>query len=262
MGSAKALGPCAITLLSWQANGLEVFFVVGDLVFRIRRCYVAIGWLMALIAVAGFWPSYFGPLFAGTSEHAPVIHLHAVVYAGWLVLFITQASLVSNNRAVLHRRLGKGGAVYGVLMIMVGLLVTFSRFATRIEAGRLEEAQRALLYPLTDMLIFPVFFGAAIAYRKKPEIHKRLMVVASTYLLVAAALRLPFLGSPRSQVLFLAIWLSPIFLGMIYDFISRRMVHPVYVIGVAVLAISGFRDPLRSTEVWLEFTSGLARLIT
>ena len=88
------------------------------------------------------------------------------------------------------------------------------------------------------------------------------MVVASTYLLVAAALRLPFLGSPRSQVLFLAIWLSPIFLGMIYDFISRRMVHPVYVIGVIVLAVSGFRDSLRSTEIWLEFTNGLARLVT
>jgi len=226
-----------------------------------RRCYVAIGWLMALIAVVGFWPSYLGPLLAGTSEHAPVIHLHAAVYAGWLVLFITQVNLVSNSQMVLHRRLGKGGAVYGVMMIVVGLLTTFSRFATRIEAGRLEEAQRALLYPLTDMLIFPVFFGAAIAYRKKPEIHKRLMVVASTYLLIAAVLRLPFLGSPRSQILFLSIWLSPIFLGMIYDFITRRMVHPVYIVGAVVLAISGFRDPLRSTKIWLEFTNGLARLI-
>ncbi len=229
--------------------------------FRMRRCYVAIGWLMALIAVVGFWPSYLGPLLAGTSEHAPVIHLHAAVYAGWLVLFITQVNLVSNSQMVLHRRLGKGGAVYGVMMIVVGLLTTFSRFATRIEAGRLEEAQRALLYPLTDMLIFPVFFGAAIAYRKKPEIHKRLMVVASTYLLIAAVLRLPFLGSPRSQILFLSIWLSPIFLGMIYDFITRRMVHPVYIVGAVVLAISGFRDPLRSTKIWLEFTNGLARLI-
>jgi len=99
-------------------------------------------------------------------------------------------------------------------MIVVGLLVTFSQFATRIEAGRLEEAQRALLYPLTDMLIFPVFFGAAIAYRKKSEIHK------------------------------------------------RRMVHPVYVIGVIVLAVSGFRDSLRSTEIWLELTNGLTRLVT
>ena len=87
------------------------------------------------------------------------------------------------------------------------------------------------------------------------------MVVASTYLLIAAVLRLPFLGSPKPQILFLTIWLSPIFLGMTYDFITRRMVHPVYVIGATVLAISGFRDPLRSTEIWLEFTSGLARLI-
>jgi len=59
---------------------------------------------MALIAVAGFWPSYLGPLFTGAFEHASVIHLHAAVYAGWLALFITQTSLVSGSRAVLHRR--------------------------------------------------------------------------------------------------------------------------------------------------------------
>ena len=142
------------------------------------------GTLIALMAVIGFWPTYLQPLFAGVSEARQVIHFHATVYFGWLALFMVQAWFAASGRLALHMKVGRVGMIYGCAMILVGLLVTFSQFADRVANGDFAQAQSRLLYPFTDMLIFPAFFGAAIAYRRKPEIHKRWMIVASTYLLV------------------------------------------------------------------------------
>ena len=55
--------------------------------------------LAIAIAAVGFWPTYFGPLVAGTAEKTPIIHLHAAVYVGWLALFLTQAALAATGRS-------------------------------------------------------------------------------------------------------------------------------------------------------------------
>ncbi|MYF69462.1 MAG: hypothetical protein F4053_04690 [Proteobacteria bacterium] len=224
------------------------------------RPYIMAGTLIALMAVIGFWPTYLQPLFTGASEAGQVIHFHATVYFGWLALFVAQAWLAASGRLALHMKVGRVGMIYGIAMIFVGLLVTFSQFADRVAAGNFPAAQSRLLYPFTDMLIFPAFFGAAIAYRRKPQIHKRWMIVASTYLLVAAVLRMPIIGSPRSQVLFIGIWITPIVLAMVHDYVRQRLIHPVYLIGIAALAASGYRDVIRETGMWRIFTEWLATL--
>ena len=218
------------------------------------------GTLIAMMAVIGFWPTYLQPLLAGVSEARQVIHFHATVYFGWLALFMVQAWLAASGRLALHMKVGRIGMIYGCAMILVGLLVTFSQFADRVAAGDFAQAQSRLLYPFTDMLIFPAFFGAAIAYRRKPEIHKRWMIVASTYLLVAAVLRMPIIGSPRSQAMFIGLWITPIVLAMAHDYLKQRLIHPVYLIGIAALAASGYRDAIRETGLWRVFTEWLATL--
>ena len=227
-----------------------------------RRFYIGISLLAVLIAAMGFWPTYFGPLLAGTADHPPVIHVHAAVFVGWLALFGTQAGLAATGQIALHRKLGEVGIWYGVVVIIVGLITAFSQFADRVEAGRLEEAQTRLLAPFSDMIVFPIFFGAAVYYRRQPELHKRLMLVATTTLLVAAALRMSFLGEPLPRPLRLAIWFSPILLGMAYDLIKRRSIHPVYIIGLAALYLLSMRGALVDTDAWLAFSGWLATLVS
>ena len=148
------------------------------------------------------------------------------------------------------------------LIIVVGVVTAFSQFADRIDAGRLEEAQTRLLAPLTDMIVFPLFFGAAVLYRHRPEIHKRLMLVATTTLLVAAALRMSFLGEPLPRPMRLLIWFSPIILGMAYDLIARRSIHPVYIIGLGALYLLSMRGALVDTDAWLAISGWLATLVS
>ena len=80
-----------------------------------KRVYVPIGLLMLAIAIVGFWPTYFSHLVNGSLDKVLVIHLHAAVFSGWLVLVIVQATLAGRGRIVLHRKIGKVGLAYGVL---------------------------------------------------------------------------------------------------------------------------------------------------
>lgn len=207
---------------------------------------------MTLIVLVGFWPSYFGPLVRLSVERSAVIHFHAVVYMGWLALFITQAWLAATGRIAAHRRLGRVGIGYGVVVIVVGVATTLHQFAGRIEANGLDASLAYPTWPLIDMAIFAPFFALAVAYRRRPEVHKRLMVVATTALLVAAAGRMPL-----EPTWVRVVWFSPILLGLAYDGFKRHQVHPVYVIGLAVLFASGFRDAVMQTEPWQSFVRWL-----
>jgi hypothetical protein len=114
------------------------------------------------------------------------------------------------------------------------------------------------------MILFSAFFGAAAYYRSKPEIHKRLMVVAASSILVASTIRFTGqLGVDGAvfHLVNLILWLSPILLATGYDFVRHRAVHPVYVIGGGVIAISSFRGPLKYTDMWVDFTHWLASIL-
>jgi len=83
-----------------------------------------------------------------------------------------------------------------------------------------------------EFVVFTPLFLPAVVARKKPELHKRLMIVAGTSLLVAAVFRMPFLGQPRNMWLAHTIWFSLIIITMFADYRRRRMIHPVLFIGI------------------------------
>jgi len=229
-----------------------------------RRLYVGLALLAIAIAAVGFWPTYFGPLVAGTVAKTAVIHLHAAVYVGWLALFLTQATLAATGRTASHVKLGRFAIGYGVVVIVVGLITAFARFAVRVRAGEAAAAQAQLLGPLLDMLVFAPLFAAAIYYRRTPELHKRLMIVATTALLIAAVTRMPILGSPPNRLLLHLIWTAPILVAMAHDFWRQRRVHPVYVLGLVVLVLEGplVRAPARQSQLWLDMSGWLAAWVT
>jgi hypothetical protein len=224
---------------------------------RRRPFYIGVSLLMGLIAVVGFWPTYFGPLVLGTIAQPLLIHLHATVFVGWLVLFLTQVVLAASGRVAWHLRLGRIGIGYGVLVILVGLLTGISRSANRIRLGL--GGEHLLFVAVADMTVFATFFGAAIAFRRKPQIHKRLMMVAATMLLVAAASRMTFL--PNLQVR-QAVWVSPILLAMAYDFRTLRRIHPVYFIGLGAFLVRAMSPGfIADTDTWSAVAHWLTALV-
>lgn len=228
-----------------------------------RRLYVGLAMLAIAMALVGFWRTYFGPLLAGTADKPAIIHVHAAVYVGWLAIFLTQAVLAATGRVAAHMKLGRFAIGYGVLVVAAGLLATFGMFVLRVRAGDVAEAQGRLIGPLLDMLVFVPVFAAAVYYRRKPELHKRLMIVATTALLIAAVGRMPFPAELRNPLVIQLVWAAPILLAIAHDFWRHRRVHPVYAGGLLLLVLEGpfTRAAVRNTELWRDATGWLARLV-
>lgn len=222
---------------------------------RPRTFYLGITLILIAMVVRGFWPSYFGPLLSGGVTRPWIIHLHGMIFVGWMGLLLAQVSLVFTGRVRLHRRVGNIGIAYGALVLVIGLAVSFAAPVLHVRAGEwtLDRAAGFMLLPLVDMVLFAGFFGAAIAYRRVPETHKRLILAATVALAFAAVARMSF----RSPVVFLLIWLSPLFAAMAFDVFTRRRVHPVHFVSVAVLTVAFVRIFFMESEGWLKIGRAL-----
>lgn len=222
---------------------------------RPRTFYLGITLILIAMVVRGFWPSYFGPLLSGGVTVPWIIHVHGVIFVGWMALLLAQVSLVFTERVRLHRRVGNIGIAYGALVLVVGLAVSLVAPVLHVRAGEwtLDRAAGFVLLPLVDMVLFAGFFGAAIAYRRAPETHKRLILAATVALAFAAVARMSF----RSPAVFLLIWLSPLFAAMAFDVFTRRRVHPVHFVSVAVLAVAFIRIFFMESEGWLKIGRAL-----
>jgi uncharacterized membrane protein YozB (DUF420 family) len=174
------------------------------------------GTALAILAAVllGFARSFFlRPWFP---EHlAPpetFFYVHGAVFTAWFVLLAIQTSLVSLGRTDLHRRLGTVGALLAVAMVAMG--TAGALIAARRPGGFVGvnvPPLRFLAIPLFDMVLFSLMVGTAVARRREPQTHKRLMLVASITIVTAAIARWPFaimdpgplrsLGSPTCSLL-------------------------------------------------------------
>jgi hypothetical protein len=215
-----------------------------------RRPYLPATILVIITALVGFWPTYFGPALKGRVHVPPLIHLHAVIYVTWLALFATQVTLAATNRVKLHMLLGRWMMAYGVVVVIAGLMALAQAFGKRLATEDVFRAQRYLFGVLKDLLFFVPFLVAGWVYRGKPEIHKRLMIVATTILVLPAVSRMSFLGTPVPIWKFMLVWPLPIYLLMIHDFYRKRIVHPVYLIGVVAMLTMRLILPFGGSRAW------------
>lgn len=192
------------------------------------RLYVGLGFLIAAIVVVGFWPGYYRALLSRAPlGRPPVIHVHAAVFTGWLVLFAVQVGLAATGCIRAHLRLGQIGAWYGAGLIAVGLYTAVVRSAV-LPVG---ERELLLWVTLVDMAVFSALFGAALWFRRTPPLHRRLMTAAAASLAIASIARMQYLPAPPARLFaILLLWSAPIVLAIAHDFRYTRRLHPVYVV--------------------------------
>ena len=181
------------------------------------------------------------------------------MFTGWLAVFAAQAWFAATGRLRWHLRFGRIGVVYGVGLVILGLTTGVLRAAALPRGGQAE----GLLYVISvDMFIFASFFGAAIRFRRRPDVHKKLMTVAATALLVAASARMWFVPAPPLGLFVMFfLWSSPVLVAAVYDWRHTRRVHPVYLVGLAAFAFRVWSEPLALTSQWAAFTSFVVRMV-
>lgn len=240
----------------------------GDAGIRVvvqRSFYVGMAVLIAVFAVIGFWPSYWGPLFSGTLDMHWLLHLHGIVFTSWVILLVVQAGLVRHGRLDRHRQLGtRVGIVWGLLVFTIGLAAVFGTISPEagVEYEKLEDFIRAMMFSIPNIMGFGLLFGAALYLRNRPAAHKRLMVFATLMLLSAATARmgrdvveLPF---PASEYFGFAI---PVGLGLVvigHDWRTRDSVHSSSWIGVVTLAVANSSLFVVHSEAWIALSESVA----
>ena len=217
--------------------------------------------LMAALAIAGFWRTYFGALFTGNSHAEWIFHLHAAIFMGWIGLVPLQSYLAITGRTALHLKIGRFGMAYGAALVVFGLSFSLVIFARHVAEVGPDGTRGGFLTPLTDMLTFALFLGGAWFYRKRPEFHRRFILLATNAIIIAAIGRM-FGGTTsiaiRDVIPFLLVWLSPLWIAMAYDRIRQRIVHPVYAFGALVLIAVRYRQLVRETDGWQAISHWLA----
>ena len=187
---------------------------------------------MAITVVLGFSTQ----LAMGRSTFAspPRVHIHAVVFMGWVAIFVTQSLLATRGPVALHRRLGWLATGWVVLMVIMGFVVTIAM----ARAGHVPfffQPQQFIIADPLSVLAFAGLTAAAISQRRRTDWHARLHVCAMALLMGPAFGRLlpmPLLA-PYAFECSTAAGLLFVGAGMIRDQIKLGRVHAAWLVGVA-----------------------------
>jgi hypothetical protein len=109
-----------------------------------------------------------------------------------------------------------------------------------------------------DLVSFAIPFSLATYWRRRPEFHRRLMLIASCGLTDAAFARFPFVSLAFSPVGVDAL----ILLGILRDLIVDRRIHKVYLYAFPLLLlfqIFCMQTYFHSSPWWVHIASALLR---
>ena len=204
-----------------------------------RRFYVGMALAIVATVFAGFGPTFYLARFYDARPLPPLIVLHGLLFSGWILLLLAQASLVALKRTDWHRRLGFGGVALAATLLPVGALAAIASARRGFAPAGLDPLT-FMAVPFGSLVLFAGFFAAAIASRHRPERHKRLALLATIAILTPAIARLGFVG--QRPVVALALTNLFVVVAIVYDWRSRGRVQPVSLWGGAAILLSG---PLR-----------------
>ena len=231
-----------------------------------RRFYGGMAIAILAVAILGFARTYFlRPLLPAPTPELPglthLVHLHAFLFTGWVLLLFAQTRLVAAQRIDLHRRAGILGVAMAITMVGVGALVALHAVIRGVAPFGMDP-HRFLIVPLVAITLFSVFVVAGVrARRRDQQAHKRYMLLGTIALLPPAVARWALLlGLGPPVVLAVAtLFLLPL---VVWDWKVLGRIHPVTLWGGLLIAISGpARLLIAQTDAWVAVSHWLVDLV-
>jgi hypothetical protein len=211
----------------------------------------------AIAVLVGFARTYFLAGMMLAPLPSLLVHVHAVVFLSWIVLFATQISLVTTQHVNLHQRVGAIGFVLAAIMIPLGLLTASARLARQlVDPGQTSMADVLDLYadPIFDMLMYSVFIYLAFRNRSRPTVHKRLILFATFSLLDAGFDRWSVFDPYPLWQVNLICFVPLVLATMVYDRWSTGTIQRVTIWSAAfMLMTQEIRHFISQTEPWAHF---------
>jgi hypothetical protein len=135
------------------------------------------------VAFLGFAPTYWLPVARGSFPSMPVIHFHGLLFFTWTIYYAFQTWLAASGRIARHRSMGMIGVSLATALTIFGFLAGVNAMKRSAAAGLTDAGIAFVIVPFSGILFFAVVFTLAIAFVRRPETHKRLMLLAGVMLI-------------------------------------------------------------------------------
>ena len=214
--------------------------------FLNKYFYFCMSLLVAAVVVNGFGRTVNHNLIHATPVRPWLLWVHGSVFSGWVVFFIFQSALVRTRNVKLHRATGWFGAGLGAVIPVLGISTAIVMDRFNVAKFHLStEAYTFFAIQVLDMVSFTTAFWLAVYWRRKPEFHRRLVLIATCALTSAA-----FARWPHSGVVLAYFGVDGlILLGVVRDLIVNRKVHVVYRYALPALVV--FQTVM--VQMWLRY---------
>ena len=187
--------------------------------------FPAMAVLILITVFIGFARTYFLAGIFRAPLPSLLVHIHGVVFLTWILLLITQSTLISAGRPDIHRRLGLAGFALACLMVILGVLTATKLMTRGFSPVPVFDAQTFYAIPMGGMLIFSTLIFFAYRERFDPAAHKRLILIATISLLDAPTGRPPFTAITARPFMDSIFVYAFLLLLIAYDLWSTRKVH-------------------------------------
>jgi hypothetical protein len=224
---------------------------------RHPRFFPILSLLLLVFVFLGFAPTYYmRPANAGAIP--AYLQIHGAAMTAWYVLLLLQTTLIAVRRRAVHRRLGVGGAVIAAVIVCLNPIVVVWSVAHRAPGTPIELTALITIGDLLVMAIFGLLAALAIYWRRYPETHSRMLMLASIAVAGPALgrLSLNLAGTPLPGLITLMLLAL---LVVVHDRLLIKRVHPVSawgtaaIIGSLVLSMAIANSPAGPAIVrWLE----------
>ncbi|HEY2906031.1 MAG TPA: hypothetical protein VGJ29_09030 [Vicinamibacterales bacterium] len=223
-----------------------------------RRFYLGISIVFMALVGWTFARTYYLRPFFDARPLPTLLQVHGAVMTGWVVLLVVQSTFIAARRIQWHRQLGVFGTVWAAMVVILGSVTTVHAAAREVRAHSEFAASQVVIttLDLIQMLFFAGLVSAAVWLRRRPDYHKRLMLLTIVCMLPDALARLP-VGFMTNQVIMSGLD-GFVLLCVGVDTFAHRRLHPVFGWG-ALLILGTFHAALyfTSTPTWIAFGSRL-----
>lgn len=230
-------------------------------VTRLYHTFVAAS--LIVLMLWGFQHFYFrGQAYPGRPLTPPIrtlVILHGTSMAAWLVLLQAQALLIMTRKRKVHVMLGKIGALLAGVIVVAGFQLGIA--STKVSPPEMQiwglSPRQFMIVPLATIAIFAGLVTAGVMYRRRPELHRTLMLLATLAAIPAAVSRIDPISALYAGTVWEA-WFGPFFataviavIFLIVKSVLTRSVDRYYAVGcVALIASFALVMWLAPTGAW------------
>ena len=227
-----------------------------------RFFYTAAGSIFLVLTVLGFQQYIFHGKHVDGSAIAPVmlaiVIAHSTAIFAWFVMFFVQALLISTHNRRLHMTLGWGVVGIAAMIAVTGPMVAFRSIRAAPEQVIFDwPGPQFLLVMYTEIALFSVFVTIGVLNRKRPRIHRPMMLMASLAILSGATGRIAQVGSIFGGHHWVGISGPVVTLGLLLLAVRTAMTRTFdrpFAMGLAVYAVVTLvAGRLAVTSAWVDW---------